>query len=134
MPPPNPPPSHASAAGQVGQLIQRGAHPDSRDARGRRPAHLAAAHGHAGVLRMLLSAGADADAEDVDGRTPLHFAAAQGHADIIAQLALRGAWVDANDAADDGPLHLAARCAPLPAPLLRRCRARASPARPLRTP
>jgi ankyrin repeat protein len=62
--------------------------------------HLAAAGGHAGVLRTLLAAGASPHAWDAVGRKPLHVAAGAGAAECVQVLLEAGA--DANISAVTG--------------------------------
>ena len=53
---------------------------------GQTPLHLAAAGGHAAVVRLLLEWEADPAATDDQGRTPLHLAAAHGHVRTLVTL------------------------------------------------
>lgn len=50
-----------------------------RDALGRTPLHLAAAHNNAACMRMLLQQNASFEARDTNGKTPLLCAAQNGH-------------------------------------------------------
>lgn len=89
-------------------LLEAGADPSARDARGRGPLHAAAREGHAAVLRELLAAGADPDAADDEGRTALHAAAEWGWGGVLAALLEAGASVDPVDSWGWTPLMLAA--------------------------
>ena len=75
------------------------------------PLLLAAAHGHAQVVRLLLEAGASIEwqhPEDGD-RTALHYAAFEGRFEAVRVLLEFGADKDAQDANGLSPLHFAAR-------------------------
>ena len=55
---------------------------DEQDGSGCTPLHVAAAVGHAGVVRALLAHGARASALDPRGSTPLHAAALHAHLEV----------------------------------------------------
>jgi ankyrin repeat protein len=78
--------------------------------RGRAPLAVAAAGGHAAVVRLLLARGADASARDEDADTAVKHAATGGHVDALDALLAAGASPSPAD--DDGwtPLHWAALC------------------------
>lgn len=84
--------------------------PDAPREDGATPLHVAASHGHVGIVRLLLQAEpADVNTRrDSSGRTALHTAAAHGRA--AAAHALIAAGADVNLARDNGstPLHAAA--------------------------
>ncbi len=88
------------------------------DEDGRRPLHVAAMTGHAGVVDALLSRGAEPDARCRRGRTPLHEAAKGGHAACARAILIahkeygsyygatgRRADANARDASGKTPLH-----------------------------
>lgn len=94
------------AAGRWGDELARalaeGADPNTRDAGGRTPLHVAA-RVDAAHVQLLLAAGADPDARDQRGLAPLHFAASAGGRTIAALLAA-GAAVDPADENGHTPL------------------------------
>jgi len=63
--------------------------------------HLAAAEGHASVVKLLQAKGAQKSVRDHSGKTALHFAADHGHEEVVIMLAksanitLRVAYGDA---------------------------------------
>lgn len=59
--------------------------------------HVAAFHGHAGIVELLLARGAEPRATNVQGRTALHVAADRDHALVVALLAQAGAPLAALD-------------------------------------
>ena len=88
------------------------------DEDGRRPLHVAAMTGHAGVVEALLSRGAEPDARCRRGRTALHEAAKGGHAACARAILIahkeygsyygatgRRADANARDASGKTPLH-----------------------------
>lgn len=76
---------------------------------GRYPLHIAAAHGHLGLIRRLIGAGADVNARAENGETALHAAARGGHDAAIIFLYKRGADVDATRRDGTTPLAVAAQ-------------------------
>jgi ankyrin repeat protein len=76
-------------------LLDAGAHPDARtrastpDHARATALHVAAAWGHASVVRLLIDAGAEVDVLDADGMTPRQLATEWG--DIVAMLDAAGA-------------------------------------------
>ena len=79
--------SSHETAGRLAQLIV-GNHGNITAARddGATPLHLAAALGHAEVVRFLVRKGAPVDARDAAGKTALDGAVGAGHADVAAVL------------------------------------------------
>jgi cytohesin len=69
--------------------------------------HVAAYHGHAGVVGQLLGAGAALGAQDANGHSPLHLACAAGHVDVVAALLKAGADVSLQDKKGRCPADLA---------------------------
>jgi ankyrin repeat protein len=61
-------------AGEIRRLVAGGADVEESDARGRRPMHMAAEHGHVDVLRTLAELGAKLDPQDKNGETPWVYA------------------------------------------------------------
>ncbi|KAH8037441.1 hypothetical protein HPB51_009996 [Rhipicephalus microplus] len=78
------------------------------DERGWTPIHLAAANGHAEVVRYLAVEGADVAALDPTSYTAMHLAAMNGHNACLEVLLKMGADVDNITADGFTPLHLAA--------------------------
>lgn len=76
---------------------------------GRYPLHIAAAHGHIGLIRRLIGAGADINARADNGETALHAAARGGHDAALIFLCKRGADVDATRRDGTTPLAVAAQ-------------------------
>lgn len=80
----------------VALLLAAGADPHRRDDDGETPAHGAAIHASADIMRLLIAAGADVNvASTIQRETPLHVAARWGHLETIAALLEAGASVDA---------------------------------------
>lgn len=114
----NPPPDlHAACiAGDTGAVqwaLLCGADPSHHDAAGFSALHVAAARGHADVVRTLLERGASVRIRSAHpgacgGCSPLHAAVAAGHEGVVALLLSAGAEVDAHDEAGFAPLHTAA--------------------------
>jgi hypothetical protein len=71
-------PLHAAAANGdttlLTSLIERGAHPNTKDIYGSTPLHEAVVNGHSEVVTLLLAHGAEVDAVRSDGTSPLHIA------------------------------------------------------------
>ncbi|XP_037521984.2 uncharacterized protein LOC119399239 [Rhipicephalus sanguineus] len=78
------------------------------DERGWTPIHLAAANGHAEIVRYLAVEGADVAALDPTSYTAMHLAAMNGHNACLEVLLKMGADVDNITADGFTPLHLAA--------------------------
>ncbi|CAE7828991.1 unnamed protein product [Symbiodinium sp. CCMP2456] len=72
---------------------------------------MAAAEGHAEILRLLLDAGAKKDLKDFRGRTALHMAVFEGHTETVRLLVDAGADKDLRDDCGRTALILAARMA-----------------------
>ncbi|ELT98233.1 hypothetical protein CAPTEDRAFT_218802 [Capitella teleta] len=79
---------------------------NERDAHGRTPCHLAAAHGQLEALQLLLAAGADVSIADLQGNEPLHCC---GHYETIQLMAEHGADLTARNKRGDTPLLLMQR-------------------------
>ncbi|XP_035215871.1 synphilin-1-like [Stegodyphus dumicola] len=77
------------------------------DERGWTPIHLAAAHGHAEVVKYLAMEGAHLAALDPSSYTALHLAAMNGHNSCLEVLLPMGVDVDSVTAEGFTPLHLA---------------------------
>ncbi|KAE8392553.1 ankyrin repeat-containing domain protein [Aspergillus alliaceus] len=79
----------------VSLLLQRGVNVNVQDSRGHTPLHIAAQHGHLGVVRLLLATEQiDVNARDHNGSTPLHMASEKGHVDVVQLLVAHGARLD----------------------------------------
>ncbi|GFR44765.1 hypothetical protein Agub_g6096, partial [Astrephomene gubernaculifera] len=102
----------AAEAGDLAKLQQAlaaGAPVDARNSEGCAALHLAAAAGHAPLVRALLAAGAKSERRrEEDERTALHLAAEEGHLEVVCALLAGGADVAATDIDLSTPLHLAA--------------------------
>lgn len=55
------------------------------------PFHLAAKHGHLGLVQDIIALGVPAAPLDDDGKTPAHYAAAAGHLEVVNFLLKKGA-------------------------------------------
>lgn len=90
-------------------LVTRGADPDLPDSQGRRPLHVAAERGWAGVIAVLLGLRADAEAVDGFRQAPVHVAAKHGKLGALREL-LQGTYpvsTVCRDVKAQTPLHLA---------------------------
>lgn len=67
-------------------------------ASGKTALHLAAAAGHAAVVKVLLERGASVETKDAVGETPLHLAVSEGRAACVVELLRNGAdaWAHKN--------------------------------------
>lgn len=83
--------------GMVWALLQRGADPHRRNARGLSPLDGAAFKGDIAVIQALLDAGVDPNDQGPDGRTPLMWAASFDRSEAVQVLLERGASPDASD-------------------------------------
>jgi len=72
-------------------LLSYNADPNSRDACGRVPLHLAVGYGCCSSIRLLLGRGALINATDKEGSGVLHYAACSARPEVVALLAARGA-------------------------------------------
>lgn len=61
------------------------------------PLHVAAEHGHCGVVELLLARGADPNLCAAWGHYPLHSAVMRGHKAIVERLLAYGAWPSVRD-------------------------------------
>jgi len=59
---------------------------DALTSMNRTPLHLAALHGHLGVVKLLIQKGANINAKDSDSSTPIHYAAIHGDIEIVSWL------------------------------------------------
>jgi len=75
----------------VEACLRMTAEPNVPDANGETPLHLAARHGHPGIVRLLIEAGADPALGNARGETSLHVAAHDKHADCCLELIAGGA-------------------------------------------
>lgn len=93
---------------RVKSLVQKGTHPNIKDAAGYTALHYASRSGHLTVCKFLLENGACASPQTPGGATPLHRAAYCGHLDVVELLLQNRANPMLCD--DDGatPLHKAA--------------------------
>jgi ankyrin repeat protein len=91
----------------VNALIERGAWLNASDACGQKPLHLAAAEGHANVVKTLLNHGAQINAVDSIGQTALHLAAKNDSTDVVKVLIQKGANAGIVDELGRLPWHLA---------------------------
>ena len=99
----------AGDAAQVRKLLDGGADPKARLARGKTALHFArwADEGGAEAAKVLLDAGADVNARDDEGTTPLHTAV---NSLPLAELLIeRGAEISARDNNGNTPLNAASR-------------------------
>jgi ankyrin repeat protein len=88
--------------------LEQGLDPNIRvSVLGTRLLTLAAAHGHADLVKTLLDRGADVNRADDTGWTPLHAAAYGGHPAIIRLLLDRGAAMPASNWYTPSPLTVA---------------------------
>jgi ankyrin repeat protein len=92
----------------LGDLRRAGRSIDAdRSASGGTAMHVAAYHGHAGVVAALADAGACIEARDGRSRTPLMVASSGGHDDVVAVLLALGASAGASDRDGNNALRLA---------------------------
>jgi len=92
-------------------LLDRGASPNGRNAKGETALHVAVSADHTKdrrTIRLLLRRGADPKFGREDGTTPLHVAAAYGTVPTLRALLEGGADPRVRTYQDDTPLHLAA--------------------------
>nr|XP_057927523.1 ankyrin repeat domain-containing protein 39 [Doryrhamphus excisus] len=93
---------------RVKSLIQKGIHPNLRDAAGYTALHYASRSGHLTVCEYLLENGACASPQTPGGATPLHRSAFCGHLDVVRLLLHHKADPMISDDDDASPLHKAA--------------------------
>jgi ankyrin repeat protein len=89
----------------IGQLLQKGAKPDARDANGKTP--VMAMVGNGPALGALAAAGADLSLADKRGRTLAHYAVENRNREAIKLLAARRVEMNARDSEGITPLFLA---------------------------
>ena len=79
------------AAGEIRDLLERGADPDTRDRYGQTALMRAALHGHAELVEVLIGAGAALDVTAKYGLSALMLAAVNGREEIARALIRAGA-------------------------------------------
>jgi len=83
----------------LGLLLEKGADPTLRDARGRTPLQLSCGRGDEGCVTLLISRDPSlVNVADRQGNTPVHFAARHGHLDILELLKAAGGDLTAKGA------------------------------------
>lgn len=87
----------------LGFLLERGADPHIRDARGRRALHHAAAYGLLSEVDMLIKSGTSAE-DAGDDETPLMMACEGHHPHLVRNLLERGVCVDRRDSSGETAL------------------------------
>lgn len=92
-------------------LIEYKANVETRDRIDSRPLHLAARHGHLGVVTTLIDKKASINVKTSPqfAYTPLHFAAQNGHLDIVGVLLDKNAEINCKTTMGFTPLHLASQ-------------------------
>ncbi|KAJ5491763.1 hypothetical protein N7539_003330 [Penicillium diatomitis] len=76
-------------------LLSNGANVNVQNANGQTPLHIAAQHGHLGIVRLLLASKfIDVNIQDHRGATPLHLASENGHAMVVTLLVEHDARLD----------------------------------------
>lgn len=76
-------------------LLSNGANVNVQNANGQTPLHIAAQHGHIGIVRLLLASKfIDVNIQDHRGATPLHLASENGHAMVVTLLVEHNARLD----------------------------------------
>lgn len=88
-------------------LLNSGASPNTCDAQGRTPLHLASCRGSTEMVRLLLEHGADPNLRDSVGNTPLHLAAVTSKISVVTLLLNAGTDPLCLDQYGYNPLHLA---------------------------
>lgn len=78
---------------RVQTFLEQGVPPQTADARGITPLHLAAKHGHRDVAALLLERGVAVNPGSQDGVTPLSTAVQEGRREMVALLLEKGAQV-----------------------------------------
>ncbi len=102
--------TRASAAGWtglVGQLLDRGAPVQGRNATGATALHAASEAGHWPVVRLLLSRGADPSQTDAVGWTPLMNAIYRNKLAVVQELLAAGSALQTKDGRGTSVAHLA---------------------------
>ncbi|HQY22128.1 MAG TPA: ankyrin repeat domain-containing protein [Gammaproteobacteria bacterium] len=90
-------------------LVQAGIDVNKKNDGGETSVCIAAAKGHADVIRALKAAGANVNTPNANGETPVCIAAVKGHADVIRALKAAGANVNTQNKNYESPLHIAAK-------------------------
>jgi uncharacterized protein len=91
-------------AAVVQLLLERGAKPLARDAKGTTALHTAVWEASPAVIQLLLERGVPVDEATAQGLTPLHQAAMASRLDVVTLLLARGANANARDARGETPL------------------------------
>eukprot|EP00164_Ancoracysta_twista_P001175 GFYU01001545.1.p1 GENE.GFYU01001545.1~~GFYU01001545.1.p1 ORF type:complete len:690 (+),score=167.34 GFYU01001545.1:141-2210(+) len=82
--------------------------------------HLAAFHGHVGVVKILLAKRSSPNVKDKMGRVPLHYAARHMHCNLVELLLDYGAETNVRDMGGQTPLHHSSKCAETTQVLIKR--------------
>ncbi|XP_046329025.2 uncharacterized protein LOC124112893 [Haliotis rufescens] len=100
---------HSCAPDVAEELIQRGVDVNAFNSDGVAPLHLAAKHGHVGMLKVLLDSNNCFinPRSHKDRSTPLHVAVKSNHTDAVKLLLRHECDVNSKDVAGRSPVHLA---------------------------
>lgn len=92
----------------ISVLLKTGANPNSRNAQGKTPLHLAIEEGQQDTALTLIRSGADPNIRDAEGNTPLGMAVTDGSRLMAELLVSHGAAQGVANRSDETPLHIAA--------------------------